>query len=104
MVCILLTPLADTGLKHRTSIYADDVVTFLRPLERDLRVFAHLLDDFGFLSGLRENLVKCSAHLIHCGELEAKLLAQDLHCPVLTFLHRYVGLPFSLKKLTTTQL
>jgi hypothetical protein len=26
-----LAPLADTGLRQRTSIYADDVVTFLKP-------------------------------------------------------------------------
>jgi hypothetical protein len=26
-----LAPLADTGLRQRTSIYADDVVAFLKP-------------------------------------------------------------------------
>ena len=102
--CGLLSPLADTGLRHRTSIYADDVVTFLRPLERDLRVVAQLLDDFGLVSGLRANLEKCSAHLIRCGEAEAALVARELHCPLLPFPLRYLGLPLSLRKLTPAQL
>jgi hypothetical protein len=36
----LLTPLAESGLRHCTSIYADDVVVFLRPVVLDLKVFA----------------------------------------------------------------
>ena len=102
--CGLLTPLAEMGLRHRTSIYADDVVTFLRPLERDLRVFARLLDDFGLASGLRANIEKCSAHLIRCGEQEAAMVVQELHCPLMPFPLRYLGLPLSLRKLTAEQL
>ena len=102
--CGLLTPLAESGLRHRTSIYADDVVTFLRPLQSDLRVFSQLLEDFGVVSGLRANLEKCSAHLIRCGEPEALLVAQELQCPLLPFPLRYLGLPLSLRKLTVAQL
>jgi hypothetical protein len=42
-----LASLADVGLRQRTSIYADDVVTFLRPRVEDLRAFAAIVDDFG---------------------------------------------------------
>ncbi|XP_073367720.1 uncharacterized protein [Aegilops tauschii subsp. strangulata] len=34
----LLSPLARTGLRHRVSMYADDVMVFLKPMERDLRI------------------------------------------------------------------
>jgi hypothetical protein len=61
-----LAPLADTGLRQRTSIYADDVVAFLKPRVDDLRTFAAIVDDFGVALGLRTNLNKCSAHLIRC--------------------------------------
>ena len=104
MACGLLSPLAETGLRHRTSIYADDVVTFIWPQERDLRVFTRLLDDFRLASGLRANLEKCSAHLIHCGEHEIALVERELHCPLLPFPFRYLGLPLSLQKLTSEQL
>jgi hypothetical protein len=59
-----LAPLADTGLRQRTSVYADDVVTFIRPQVDDLGTFAVIVGDFGVASGLRTNLTKCLAHLI----------------------------------------
>jgi hypothetical protein len=40
----LLTPLAASGLRCRTSMY-DDVVTFLRPTRTDFRVFAAVVED-----------------------------------------------------------
>jgi hypothetical protein len=61
-----LAPLADTGLHQHTSIYADDVVAFLKPQVDDLRAFDTIIDDFGVASGLRTNLSKCSAHPIRC--------------------------------------
>jgi hypothetical protein len=61
-----LAPLVASGLRQRTSIYADDVVAFLRPRVEDLRAFAVIIDDFGAALGLRTNLSKCSAHLIRC--------------------------------------
>jgi hypothetical protein len=60
----LLTPLAASGLHCRTSMYADDVVTFLRPTRADFRVFAQVVEDFAAASGLRTNMDKCSANLI----------------------------------------
>lgn len=43
----VLTPLAPAGLWHRTTIYVDDVVTFLKPERRSLRACVVLLTDFG---------------------------------------------------------
>jgi hypothetical protein len=96
-----LAPLADTGLRQRMSIYADDVVTFLKPRVGDLRAFAAIVDDFGVASGLRTNLSKCLAHLIRCSMEVAALVDQELGCLVLPFPLRYLGLPLGLRKPTT---
>ncbi|KAM0873929.1 hypothetical protein ACQ4PT_037735 [Festuca glaucescens] len=100
----LLTPLAPSGLRHRTSIYADDVVTFLRPTMLDFRVFTAIIDDFGAASGLCTNIDKCSANPIRCTDTEEALVAQELRCPVVSFPLRYLGLPLTLRKPSATQL
>ncbi|KAM0911172.1 hypothetical protein ACQ4PT_013675 [Festuca glaucescens] len=100
----LLTPLTPTGLRHRTSIYADDVVTFLRPSVRDFRTFTAVIDDFGTASGLRTNIDKCSANLIRCTDAHEALVAQELRCPVEISPLRYLGLPLTLRKPSAAQL
>ena len=62
----MLSELAEGRFRHRTSMYADDVVTFVRPVEGDLRTCAAIVEDFGVASGLRTNLAKCSIHPIRC--------------------------------------
>ncbi|KAM0913456.1 hypothetical protein ACQ4PT_012157 [Festuca glaucescens] len=62
----LLTELSPSGFRHRTSMYADDVVTFIRPTRLDLQTCAQIVEDFGVASGLRTNLAKCSLHPIRC--------------------------------------
>jgi mannosylglycoprotein endo-beta-mannosidase len=99
-----LAHLAVSGLRQHTSIYANDVVTFLRPRVEDLRVFAVIIDDFGATSGLRTNLSKCSAHLIRCLVEVGEMVVQELGCPVLPFPMRYLGLPLGLRKPTVAQL
>ncbi|KAM0922292.1 hypothetical protein ACQ4PT_006237 [Festuca glaucescens] len=91
-------------MRHRTSIYADDVVTFLRPTVRDLRAFTAMIDDFGTASGLRTNIDKCSGNLIRCTDAHEALVAQELRCPVVPFPLRYLGLPLTLRKPSAAQL
>jgi hypothetical protein len=59
----LLADLAASELRHHMSMYADDVVTFVRPTPLDLHTCAVIVADFGEASGLRTNLAKCSIHL-----------------------------------------
>lgn len=70
----LLSPLAPSGLRHRTSIDVDDVVTFLRPSIMDFRTFMAVIEDFGTASGLRTNIAKCSANLIRCMDAHVALV------------------------------
>jgi hypothetical protein len=52
----LLQPFATRALSHRISIYADDVVIFLRPSTNDLNTMLELLQLFGIASGLKTNM------------------------------------------------
>ena len=47
----LLTPLAPSGLRTRISMFADDVMLFLKPHRTDLRACSLILDIFTTASG-----------------------------------------------------
>jgi uncharacterized protein with PhoU and TrkA domain len=71
--CDLLTDLATSVVRHRTSMYADNVVTFIRPTRMDLLTYAVIVEDFGAAPGLRTNLAKCSLHPIRCQPEQVEL-------------------------------
>jgi hypothetical protein len=52
----MLQPLARRALQHRVSLYADDVVLFLRPETVDIAITMDILCLFGVASGLKTNL------------------------------------------------
>jgi hypothetical protein len=56
----VLASLHAIGLKHRVSLYADDVVIFARPDEVELQVVRRILDFFRGASGLLVNFGKNS--------------------------------------------
>ncbi|KAM0928055.1 hypothetical protein ACQ4PT_002243 [Festuca glaucescens] len=97
----LLAHLAPRGLRHRTSMYADDVVTFLKPDRLDLLTCAAIVEDFGEASGLRTNLAKCSIHPIRCSPQQIELAHAILRCEVAAWPCKYLGLPLGLRKPTT---
>jgi mannosylglycoprotein endo-beta-mannosidase len=100
----LLAHLARRGLRHRTSMYADDVVTFLKPDRLDLLTCAAIVEDFGEASGLRTNLAKCSVHPIRCSPQQIDLAHDILRCEVAVWPCKYLGLPLGLRKPTAAQL
>jgi hypothetical protein len=100
----LLSELAPSGFRHRTSMYADDVVTFIGPTRGDLLACASIVDDFGVASGLRTNLAKCSIHPIRCSVEQVDLARSILGCEVASFPFKYLGLPLGLRKVTAAQL
>ena len=63
----LLMPLSRRALQHRISIYADDVVLFLRPEAEDINLTMGILNLFGEATGLKTNLQKSSVLPIRCG-------------------------------------
>jgi hypothetical protein len=49
----LISPIPGMGALQRVSIYADDVVLFVRPLNSDLQAIKEILQMFWEASGLR---------------------------------------------------
>ena len=100
----LLKPLSRRVLQHRVSLYADDVVLFLRPEADDINLVLGILNLFGDASGLKTNLQKSNVLPIRCGQAELLTIQNMLPCAVSEFPCKYLGLPLSLKKLTKGQI
>jgi hypothetical protein len=64
----LLQPLAPRALHHLVSLYADDMVIFLRPAAMDINIILDILQLFGDASGLRTNVQKSNVYPIRCGD------------------------------------
>lgn len=62
----LLQPLSSGSIKHWISLYADDMVLFLRPVANDLNIVAQILDLFGDATGLKTNIQKSRVVPIQC--------------------------------------
>jgi hypothetical protein len=97
-------PLANLGIKHRLSFFADDVVLLIRPYIREVRATVELLQAFGDASGLQCNLAKSSVTPIRCSEADIQPLLNVLGCPVINFPIQYLGLPLSVYRLSKAQL
>lgn len=100
----LLEPLAVPQTAHRVSLYADDVVMFLRPTSGDLSLIKQILEVFGQISGLRTNMTKSSCTPIHCLEDDLEVISNELSCEVKNFPCSYLGLPLTIRKSTKTDL
>jgi len=60
----LLLPLSRRAFKHRVSMYADDVVLFLRPATEDIEITMDILNLFWGGNGAQDQPAKkqCTAH------------------------------------------
>jgi hypothetical protein len=76
-----------SGVRHRLSLFADDVVMFIKPTREEATTALQLVGTFGVASGLRCNLAKSSASPspIRCTEQELLDTMQVLDCPVKPF-------------------
>jgi hypothetical protein len=61
------SPLPDR-IKHRASVYADNLVIFLSPDGNDLINMRHILELFAGASGLATNVDKCVITPIRCSQ------------------------------------
>jgi hypothetical protein len=95
----MLQPLARRALQHRISLYADDVVLFLRLEAADIAITMDILRLFGVASGLKTNLQKSNVLLIRCEDHNLEVIQQQLPCAMADFPCKYLGLPLTLKKL-----
>ncbi|KAM0885371.1 hypothetical protein ACQ4PT_030436 [Festuca glaucescens] len=94
----VLSDLSVFGLRHRVSLYADDVVVFARPAMPELAAVWAVLRCFGCASGLVANPAKSSAAPIHCPDEVLELVSASLPCSVTPLPATYLGLPLSVRK------
>ncbi|KAM0919247.1 hypothetical protein ACQ4PT_008360 [Festuca glaucescens] len=88
---------------QRLSVYADDVVLFMRPEEGELRATKEILDMFGAASGLRVNYAKTAATLIRGEEEDGDRVRSILGCALTDFPIKYLGLQLALRPLTRNE-
>lgn len=89
----LLQPLPSRHLPHRISLYADDVVLFLRPVASDIDLFLDITRLFGTTSGLRCNVQKRSVFPIPCDDDVLGEIWNHLPWELLDFSCKYLGVP-----------
>ena len=88
----------------RISMYADDVVIFVKPEENELMVVKKVLSSFGEASGLFTNFDKCSMIPIQCQQINTQLLSATFQCPIQSFPCTYLGMPLSDSRLCKADL
>jgi hypothetical protein len=96
----LLTPLPGNVIKHRASIYADDLVIFLAPSATDFGCIRQILELFAGSSGLATNLDKCVITPIRCSDYDIASVQQAFLCRLQDFPTKYLGVPLSLSRLS----
>ncbi|KAM0877188.1 hypothetical protein ACQ4PT_035681 [Festuca glaucescens] len=94
----VLADLASIGLRHRVSLYADDMVIFAKPDVREIAAVWGVLGCFGAASGLKVNFAKSSAAPIQCFEEVLQTTVTELPCWITSLPSTYLGLPLSLSK------
>jgi hypothetical protein len=99
----MLSPIGNCSAAQRVSIYADNVVIFVKPTVQDIVAVRELLQILGEASGLKVNYRKTSATLIRAGEPEEELVKQLLHCDIKQFPIKYLGLLLALCPSTKAQ-
>lgn len=83
----------------QVSLYADDLVLFVVPQERDLQTVKATLGIFGLASGLFANLDKSIAMPLHCSELDIARVQNIPSCRIKEFPCHYLGVPLTVYKL-----
>jgi hypothetical protein len=62
----LLSPLRSQAIRHRVSLYANDLVVYISPSEHNFRLTTSILEIFAGASGLHTNISKCHITLFLC--------------------------------------
>jgi hypothetical protein len=83
------------GVKFQCSLYADDVILFIRPTTQEATAVKEILNTFGAASWLHTNLAKCSITPIYGCEDALEDIASILGYQVQPFPIKYLGLPLS---------
>ncbi|XP_020170196.2 uncharacterized protein [Aegilops tauschii subsp. strangulata] len=88
---------------QRLSLYAVDVVLFIRPYRTDIAFVKEVLMIFGKASGLHVNFAKSSAILIRGEEQDEEVVRSALPWKIDHFPCKYLGLQLGIKQLTRSE-
>jgi hypothetical protein len=99
----LFDNLASMSPLHRISVYADDVVLFLKTESQELWAVRHILSLFGEASGLQVNYRKTTATLIRGSEEQEERTTRIIGCELAKFPIKYLGMQLALRPLTTAE-
>lgn len=72
-------------MKLRVSMFADDVMIFIKPQDIELRTCSRILELLGEASGLKVNLLKSAAIPIRCSIDDMVAISEILGCPTGSF-------------------
>jgi hypothetical protein len=97
--CRVLQAMGVRQIKHRVSLYADDLIMFISPAASNLNMTGGILEVFAGALGLRCNLGKCQIAPIRCDEAQVSLATSFFPCAMVEFPIKYLGLPLSVSKL-----
>lgn len=88
------------GMHNITHLaFADDLTVMARGDINSVQILASILTDFGDVSGLRANSLKCSLFLAGVQGAEAQAIEDTLHFARGAFPFRYLGIPLSALRL-----
>jgi hypothetical protein len=96
----LFLPRGTLVIKHHISLYANNMVIFLLPVEMYLLLIKVILDMFFRATGLVVNFVKSQAFPIRCDARHTYLMSELLGCAVASFPCSYLGAPLSPRRLS----
>jgi hypothetical protein len=99
-----LQPLSSCQLRHRISLYVDDVVMFLKSNATDINLVLDMLRLFRRASSLHTNVQKSSVVPPQCDSQTIATAKELLPCDFVDFPCRYLGLHLSIKKLTRSHI
>jgi ketosteroid isomerase-like protein len=80
-----LSPLRARAIKHRVSLYADDLVVFVAPVHQDIHLVRAILEAFVGASGLHTNIHKCQITPIRCSADQIELVQNIFPCHLACF-------------------
>lgn len=99
-----LSPLPDTAVRMRTSLYVDDAVIFINPARTEVDALLSILHLFGEATGLHVNLAKSSAVPISCGDLDLGSILHNFGGIVASLPITYLGLPITTSRVRLVHL
>jgi hypothetical protein len=92
----LFSPLRVPIVHHQVSLYVDDLVISITPMEVDIALLCAILQTFTGASGLQTNVSKCQATPIRCTVEQIALSQQHMPCQLVHFPYKYLGVHLSI--------